>query len=281
MSKLGYFLRSAAQFSNAEAARCRNCGSVSSTEKDRKYFVTRLLRCHDCQLMFRAPTDSEEFNHVFYNFHYQQGTTTTCPTDAAIAELKSLMFRNTEQDYAGYIGFLARHGVRKGQLFDFGCSWGYGSYQFARAGYDVHSYEIALDRRTYAIEKLDIGHIDEPFAIREGHPLHQAFDCFFTAHVLEHVPAPSKVIALAWRCLKDGGAFVAFTPNGNDEYRTFNPRSWRRMWGGVHPNYLDHVFYEQHFQRSRRWYGARDGSDVNKQYELGFIAFKDAGKGGF
>src|SRR5262249_24072935 len=148
-------------------------------------------------------------------------------------------------------------------------------------GYDVHSYEIALDRRTYAIEKLGISHIDQPFAIGEGHPLHQTFDCFFTAHVLEHVPAPSKVIDLAWRCLKDGGAFVAFTPNGNDAFRTFNPQSWRRMWGGVHPNYLDDVFYEQHFQRSRRRYGARDGSDVNKQYELGFIAFKDAGNGGF
>ena len=55
-------------------------------------------------------------------------------------------------------------------LFDFGCSWwGYGSYQFSRAGYDVQSYEIAEDRRNYGIAETGRArHIDDPFAIRAG-----------------------------------------------------------------------------------------------------------------
>ena len=281
MSKLIYLLRSAANFSNRAALRCPNCDSTSSNPVDRKYLVTELRRCVDCQLMFRTPTDTEEFNRVFYNRHYRQGTTTEMPSSVQLEALKASKFENTEQSYSGYLEFLSRHGVKKGKLFDFGCSWGYGSYQFAQAGYDTYSYEIAVDRRTYAIDKLDIRHVDEPMSINDGHPLAGACDCFFSAHVLEHVPSPSKVFDLAWRCLKDGGAFVAFTPNGNAGFRAFNPQAWRNMWGGVHPNYLDDVFYERHFARSKRSFGSRDGSEMNHQYELGFIAFKDASKGGF
>ncbi len=282
MGKFSYLLRSAARYPLASGARCPNCGSDHGEVVDRKFVVTTLKRCDDCKLMFRTPTDSEEFNRVFYNFHYQQGTAMICPSLDEIAALKASNFAGTERDFAGYVGFLERHGISSdARLFDFGCSWGYGSYQFSQAGYDVDSYEIGLDRRTYAIDHLAIRHVDDPYDIVEGHPLYNAFDCFFSAHVLEHVPAPSKVIDLAWRCLKPGGAFVAFTPNGNSGFRDHNLAGWRHMWGGVHPNYLDSVFYDHQFSRSRRVFAARDGGDLNSQYELGFVAFKDESKGGF
>jgi 2-polyprenyl-3-methyl-5-hydroxy-6-metoxy-1,4-benzoquinol methylase len=282
MGNLNYLLRSAVKFADAAAWHCPNCGSVEHAELDRKYFVTRLLRCANCRLMFRSPTDSEEFNRRFYNFHYQQGTAMICPSDEAIAKLKVSHFAGTERDFSGYIDFLARNGVKPGgRVFDFGCSWGYGSYQLAKAGYDVRSYEIAVDRRTYAIEKLGIIHIDEPSAIVEGHPLAGSFDCFFSAHVLEHVPSPSKVIDLAWHCLRDGGVFVAFTPNGNDAFRRFNPGGWRNMWGNVHPNYLDDQFYNREFARSKCVFASQNGADVNRQYELGFVAIKNAAASSF
>lgn len=282
MSKLSYLLRSTARYPVPSASLCPNCGSSEGKVLDRKYVVTTLMRCSACKLMFRTPTDSEEFNRVFYNFHYQQGTAMICPPSHEIAALKASNFAGTERDFAGYVGFLERHGVKPpARVFDFGCSWGYGSYQFSRAGYDTYSYEIGLDRRTYAIQQLAIRHIDEPFSITNGHPLFESFDCFFSAHVLEHVPAPSKVFDLAWQCLKPGGAFVAFTPNGNDGFRRNHPGGWRNMWGGVHPNYLDDEFYNRHFSRSRRLFASRDGSDLNAQYELGFVAFKDAAHGGF
>ena len=282
MSKISYLFRSIAQLPKASASLCPNCGSHSRRELDSKYFITRLCRCNDCQLMFRSPTDSQDFNRFFYNFKYKQGMTTECPPKSEIETLKTSNFAGSERDFAGYVDFLDRHCVPKGmRLFDFGCSWGYGSFQFARAGYDVYSHEIGVDRRTYAIENLGIRHLDDPYAIIEGHPLFNSFDCFFSSHVLEHVPAPSKVIDLAWQCLKPGGAFVAFTPNGNDAFRRHDPQGWRNMWGGVHPNYLDDVFYDHQFARSRRLYDSRDGGEVNTQYELGFVAFKDANKGGF
>jgi len=53
------------------------------------------------------------------------------------------------------------------------------------------------------------------------------------------------------------------------------------MWGGVHPNFLDDVFYDKQFARSKKHYDSRDGSDLREYYELGFVAFKEAEKGGF
>lgn len=281
-SKARYLARSVAKLPFAETARCPNCGCATGMRMDQKYWVTQLVRCHACALQYRSPIDSEEFSRRFYNFDYTEGTTTETPEPSELARLKTTGFAGTEQAYAGYLAFLARHGIAPpARLLDFGCSWGYGSFQFATAGYDTLSFEIAEDRRNYGIANLGVRHIDDMFEIGPGHPLAGTFDCFFSAHVLEHVPSPSKVIDLAWHCLKDGGAFVAFTPNGCDAFRKFNPRAWSNMWGEVHPNYLDDVFYEKHFARSRRLIAARDGGDVMTQYELGFVAWKDASKGGF
>ena len=282
LSKLNYLARSAALCAKETAFRCLNCGSTGGTKVDSKYLVTQLIRCNICMLQYRTPTDSETYSFKFYNFHYVEGTAMICPSPAEIAQLKASNFAGTERSFQGYIAFLRSHGINPpSRLLDFGCSWGYGSYQFAQAGYDTSSFEIAEDRRNYGVANLGVRHIDDLFEMGPGHAVAGTFDCFFSAHVLEHVPSPSKVIEKAWHCLKDGGAFVAFTPNGCDAFRQHDPRAWSNMWGAVHPNHLDDKFYEKHFARSRRLVAARDGGDVMKQYELGFVAWKDASKGGF
>lgn len=282
LAKIGYFARSAAGYFNGTSNYCPNCRSNAAKEVDRKFLVTRLMRCQTCQLQFRTPTDTEEFSHRFYNFSYQEGDAMICPSIERLAELKRTNFSGTDRCFAGYIEFLKGQGIGPpSRILDYGCSWGHGSYQFATAGYEVRSYEVGIARRNYGIEHLGVRHVDDLFEVASGHPLFESFDCFFSAHVLEHVPSPSKVIDLAYRCLKPGGVFVAFTPNGCDEFRKFDPRSWSNMWGLVHPNYLDDVFYEKHFRRSRRLYAAQAGGDVMKQYELGFVAWKSESGEGF
>ncbi len=282
MRKVQYLLRSIVKFSDSSSWLCPNCGFAKGQECDRKYFFTRLMRCDACNLMFRAPTDSEDFNEKFYNFFYKQGTSTQVPSDACLAQLLELDFVGSDRDYARYVALLKSQSiVPAAKIFDFGASWGYGSYQLARAGYDVQVYEIARDRRAYAINKLGMRHIDKPFAIVAGHPLYNSFDCFFSAHVLEHVPAPSRIIDLAWNCLRPGGMFVAVTPNGSDAYRTYDRQSWRRMWGGVHPNYLDDVFYNAQFARSKRQFVSLSGGGTFEESELAFVAFKNASERGF
>lgn len=279
MSKFAYLVRSLARYRLVEAHRCPNCGSAGGRIVDRKFGVTALVRCAHCRLMFRTPADGPGHGLGFYNGAYRQGTAMALPSEAELAALVASNFAGSERDFAGYLDFLDRQGIaRGGRLFDFGCSWGYGSAQFARAGFYVYGYEIGVARRAYGEELLGVRHVDEPEGIVAGHPLFGTFDCFFSAHVLEHVPRVRDVIALAWRCLKPGGAFVAFTPNGNTDYRAMDPRGWRHLWGGVHPNFLDAEFYDRAFARSRRGYGSRAGGP---QSELGFVAFKDGTRDGF
>jgi hypothetical protein len=197
----------------------------------------------------------------------------------------------TEKDYSYYISVLKQFRLNEcARILDFGCSWGYGSWQLSQAGYDVWSYELGFTRRCYAIEKLGVNHVDDPHAIGPGHPLAETFDCFFTSHVLEHVPSPSAVAQIAWNSLRDGGMFIAFTPNGASSARMQGSFPWSKLWGQAHPNFLDDVYYELQFGRSARFLFsapiaanarpvARIGStrlDGLVGAELGFVAIKNA-----
>jgi SAM-dependent methyltransferase len=254
---------------------CPNCNSTSGEIIDRKYFFTALQRCSDCELMFRLPADNVRMNELFYNRDYQEGQTTSIPDEATLARMLEVGFDCEWNDYDSYIRKLQDLGIKQGsRVLDFGCSWGYGSYQLRKAGYDVLSYDIAQERRAFGVSRLGVTLIDEPDDIVEGHPLFESFDCFFSAHVLEHVPTPSKTIEFAWRCLKPGGVFVAFVPNGNMAYRKFSPESWRGMWGDVHPNFLDREFFNKQFAGEQPTFFARDDQELDQYYELGVAVRK-------
>src|SRR5262249_42146575 len=180
--------------------------------------------------------------------------TTDLPSDAALADMKQLNFAGTEKCYSYYSGVLIQLGMKPGSsVFDYGCSWGYGSYQLSQAGFEVVSFEVAPSRRRYAREKLGVRTVDnmDPAAI--DYPNH--FDCFFSAHVLEHVPSPAKSFDYAKRLLKRDGLFVSFTPNGSDPHRAISP-SWSKLWGEVHPNFIDDIFLDRSFKRSPRAVGS-------------------------
>jgi 2-polyprenyl-3-methyl-5-hydroxy-6-metoxy-1,4-benzoquinol methylase len=149
---------------------------------------------------------------------------------------------------------LTRLGLQPGaKVFDYGCSWGYGSYQFAKAGFEVTAFELAPTRRRYANQKLGVRTVDSmDVATTE---LAGNFDCFFSAHVLEHVPSPAQSFDYAMRLLKMNGLFVSFTPNGSHNYRLKSP-AWSNLWGEVHPNFIDEVFLNRAFRRSPRSVGS-------------------------
>ena len=157
MSKSSYLLKClAAQFAT-ERYRCPNCLGTVSRIVDRKFIITQLRRCETCQLLFRTPTDWPESNQTYYENEYAQGFTTNLPSDTALAEMKRSTFANTEKSYSYYISVLSQLGLKSGvRVFDYGCSWGYGSYQLALAGFDVVAFEIGDTRRRFAHEKLAV-----------------------------------------------------------------------------------------------------------------------------
>src|SRR5579862_3756291 len=132
-SKLAYFLFCTRRAITGAGMDCPSCGMSGSNLVDRKYFVTALRRCTHCQLLFRSPTTSPEEQAAFYQQDYEQGFTTTLPDAHNLRSYLERDFRGTEKDYATYLRVLEALEVESGQrLFDFGCSWGYGSWQLRR-----------------------------------------------------------------------------------------------------------------------------------------------------
>jgi 2-polyprenyl-3-methyl-5-hydroxy-6-metoxy-1,4-benzoquinol methylase len=244
--KLLYFAESLwkrATFSNMS---CPNCGSERSHTHDRKFVLLELRRCLDCKLMYRAPTDDVEENKKFYPVRYNEGCTTQAPSEADLEIMKTNAFAGTGKSYRYYIEFLHDLGLgARTRVFDYGCSWGYGSWQFREAGFDVTSYEISLPRANYARARLGVSCLSSlPDADALGDLAH-SFDVFFSSHVLEHVPTPGKTLRLARALVKPGGFIVSFTPNGSLVHRTRRPENWHTNWGKVHPNMIDEEFYRQ------------------------------------
>ena len=163
-SKLNYFLISLKKFLTKRGLRCPSCNSKDNETVDKKYIITNLKRCKTCMLLYRTPGTNIEENKSFYQEKYSEGFTTDCPSDEKLNELISNNFKNTEKDYSRYIEILnilnLKINASLPNLFDYGCSWGYGSYQL-KEKFNVESYEISSPRAKYAREKLNINVVDE------------------------------------------------------------------------------------------------------------------------
>jgi 2-polyprenyl-3-methyl-5-hydroxy-6-metoxy-1,4-benzoquinol methylase len=244
MSKLRYLSEAVRKQRDPRYAVCQNCGASAGTIVSRKYLVTALRRCAGCSLMIRVPVDLPDESARFYQSDYSQDTTTAMPGPAELAALVARDFAGTERAYGRYLALLDALGIRRGaRLFDFGCSWGYGSFQLARAGFEVDAFEISAPRRAFAVEKLGVRAADR-FPPPGPVP---TYDVFFSAHVLEHVPAPGEVLRQALAMVRPGGLVVSVVPNGTARFRREHPRAWQRLWGKVHPNLIDDHFVEQAF----------------------------------
>lgn len=255
MSKVNYLIRSISRRPDPARHACPNCGTTDAALVERKYVITDLRRCAACKLMYRTPTDDPAEAEVFYNKEYAQGFTTDTPALGDLAEMKANNFAGTVKDYSYYIDVVRQFGAPKNaRLFDFGCSWGYGSYQFAQAGFDTLSYEISVPRRSYAAENLGVRLVEDFEAWARSPAALHSQDVFFSAHVLEHVPSPTRIIALAKRILRPGGLFLSFFPNGSAPFRAASP-NWSKLWGEDHPNFLDDVYLDAAFDGVARVYG--------------------------
>lgn len=221
---------------------CPSCGSKDSTIKDRKYLLTTLRRCNNCKLLYRSPITTLQENQFFYQNEYNQDFTTEMPSEPELKEYLNSNFQGTQKDFSNYIDVLKALEVKpKSKIFDFGCSWGYGSWQLSQAGFYVESFEISAPRANYARNKLGTKVYSNLSQVTE------TFDVFFSSHVLEHMPSIKETIDFAFRILKPEGLFIAFTPNGSDAFRKNNPKAWHNLWGSVHPNLLDDMYYKYNF----------------------------------
>lgn len=226
----GYFIWAARNYFR-QNTNCPSCGSSNTRMLKRKAVVTSLHICEECCLMYRCPKSSYYEAELFYQTDYNEGVTTNCPNDQELRRLKHIFFRDTEKDYTNYIKILKAAKILPGQsLFDFGASWGYGSWQFMQAGYEVFSYEINVSRSNYAREKLGCNMLSDPKMTTAK------VDCFFSAHVIEHLPNPCLLWETANSVLKPDGKVVLLMPNGDpSRERVVGRKMYHQLWGQVHP----------------------------------------------
>lgn len=236
--RMAYLLSSAGKRLRGDGGECPSCGSIRSMLVSRKYLVTTLRRCGDCRLMFRAPTDTAAESFDYYQEGYDSGFTTELPGDVELAGLLESGFARTPKDFGRWLRILRALGVRDGaRVLDFGCSWGYGVWQFRQSGYEASGFELSVPRARFARERLQVP------AASDARELPGDFDVVFSSHVLEHIPQLAETLDLLFARLRPGGMMVAVTPNGSQAYREKRPDSWQRSWGLKHPLLLDGEFW--------------------------------------
>jgi 2-polyprenyl-3-methyl-5-hydroxy-6-metoxy-1,4-benzoquinol methylase len=108
-----------------------------------------------------------------------------------------------------------------------------------QAGYRAIGLEIGETRASFAKQKLGIS------VLRSLEKVEEPFDLIFSSHVLEHIGPVRDVISWSLNHLVPGGLFIAVTPNGSAQFRSQAPKQWNRMWGDVHPLYLDAPFWHK------------------------------------
>ena len=196
----------------------------------RKFLLTALLECQNCGLRFRIPKDTDARSRHFYQENYEQGFTTDAPSDEQLKEMLSCRFKNTVKDYQTYINVLQAIGIEPGStVLDFGCSWGYGSWQLRDAGFRVYSYEVSKKRAEFARTKLGCSIVGDEF-------VSEPVDCLFSAHVLEHLTDPNLIWRIAERVLGPNGVLVSFLPNGDPRLESrYGSKQYHQLWGQVHP----------------------------------------------
>ena len=226
-SKLRYLTWASRRFLGADTS-CPACNELRTVLVRRKYFVTSLYRCPSCELMFRVPKPSASECRDFYQSEYEQGFTTDCPSPEALRKMKDSAFVGTPKDYSGYLDVLRSIPLTGGStILDYGCSWGYGSWQLARAGYRVYSFEISRPRARYAAEKLEC-------TLCAPQEISEKVDCLFSSHVIEHLTNPRLIWEIAQGVLKPEGIVVLFLPNGNPSREALDA-NYHKHWGQVHP----------------------------------------------
>jgi SAM-dependent methyltransferase len=190
-----------------------------------------LFECADCGLRFRVPKDDVRSSRSYYENEYDEGFTTRPPEPGDLGRLLKEGFAGHYKDCAPYLEVLSALGLSRGaRVLDFGCSWGYGSWQLAKAGFDVVACEISPRNARFASDRLGVRIVEDPS--QPPWPV----DCFFSSHVMEHLPDPNVIWGAAGRALKADGVFVGFFPNGDPRRREEGaPYPYHEVWGKDHP----------------------------------------------
>jgi SAM-dependent methyltransferase len=176
-----------------------------------------IRQCRDCGL---GQADPEGFDPgSYYTADYFNGQHSDGYADYLGAEPV------LRKEFARTVAFIRKF-VPTGRLLDIGCAYGF-FLQEARPHFEVAGIELAADAAEHCRRNgLDVvtGVADAATLARLGQ-----FDVITLFDVIEHLPAPDEVLALAARHLRPGGIMVVTTGDfASAASRIMGPK-WRLM----------------------------------------------------
>ena len=191
---------------------CPYCGPTSQVKLvRRKKIIVEVLQCQTCHLLFRWPADTPGEHDSYYQEEFaKDAPQVILPDDTELESLKQTNFSGSPLDINNKIRML--HALRPdARVLDFGCSWGYGTYQFLQQGFDAIGFEISRPRAEFGRRKLGLNimdSFDDLAKVPDGN-----FDIIFSNHVVEHLPDIGTTFALLTRLLKKNGIVFHILPN--------------------------------------------------------------------
>lgn len=160
---------------------------------------------------------------------------TVLPNGDELSKLKGSLFKGTDKDYAPYIELLKGLGVSS--VLDYGCSWGYGVFQFRESGLNASGLEISQPRADFGEANLGVK------IARNAEQLgSKTFDAVFSAHVLEHFSNPRIALEQWQSMLRPGGYLILEVPNCGGAGANAQGVRWGPFSGVLHPLSITQAF---------------------------------------
>jgi 2-polyprenyl-3-methyl-5-hydroxy-6-metoxy-1,4-benzoquinol methylase len=211
---------------------CPYCGPSSGLKRiRRKKLVMDILQCDVCHLIFRWPADTPQEHDVYYQRDYAgDSPQVVLPPPQELRGLMQTNFSGSPLDINHKIRVL-RALRPSGRVLDLGCSWAYGTYQFAQQGYDASGFEISKRRAEYGRQQLHqkvIDSLDELYSLPSG-----SFDIIYSNHVVEHLPEIRTSFTQLARLLDKNGMVFHVLPNFTG--KAGRSGLWLKWIGEDHP----------------------------------------------
>lgn len=230
---------------SGQSKNCPWCNSLKTRYFGRNAILSHVRVCDDCHLIFRWPKQNNNFNLDFYQKKYSvfhSSAVTNLPTIELINEYKKNNFVNSPRDFNIYVELVKKLGVTN--ILDYGCSWGYGAYQFYQSGINAVGFEISKPRAAFGREHLGVTIYDsEPDILGSQ----KKFDCIFSSHVLEHLPTPKIAFDFFHKVSKPSTIWIIEVPNCGG----FNANALGLNWGpfssSIHPLSYTSDFFVNYF----------------------------------
>ena len=239
MSKLKFLGKLLAKQAMLQNSACPYCNSKQTVCLQRKRLLIQLRSCKQCYLMFRYPKDDGNENKRFYQRQYQQPTVTDLPKKEDIFKHIATRFADVGRDLTEHFKTIQAL-APSGRVLDYGCSWGYCTYQFQEAGYEAVGFEISQPRVEYGRALLGVNLTSSLDDLADS-----SFDIIYSAHVLEHIPNPNISFKSFQRLLKPGGILFLYVPNCASEPARRLGVDWGPMINEKHVLALTADFFQR------------------------------------